>query len=724
MYRKISYFGIIFIMISGIATAADHNVIVGFKKPVGQDENDTILSHGGTPKNSFHTIHAVSARMPDNKIAEIKSDPRVAYVEDEQTYKASDEYTNSWGVQHIGSQSVHNQSINGTGVKVAILDTGIDYKHVDLKDNYKGGYNFISNNTNPMDDNIALLINSHGTHVAGIIGAEKNGIGVVGVAPNASLYAVKVLDGSGFGNTSWLISGIQWAIDNKMNIVSMSIEGPFSQALQDACDAAYNSGILLVAAAGDTNGGNVTYPAGYNSVIAVTATDLADQKAIFSPIDPKIELSAPGVNINSTIIGGGYGIESGASMAAPHVTGVAALIYSTNFSDVDGDGVRDNKDVRIILQNSAKDLGSPGKDDIYGYGLVDAQAAVLGITVVKPVLTKIIVSPSIATLNVNGTQLFNATALDQDNTPMARINISWTVSNLTVGNVSTLNAVTGTDGNVTTTFTAESVGNATVNATNGSTTGSANVIIVAMQLGNISGTKFNDINGSGARDPGEPGLANWTIVLTKPDGSNETTITNSDGTYMFSNLSVGNYIVGEVQQGWKQTAPSTGIYNVTITSAGEDVTGKDFGNFPPPPLPPPPKLGSISGFKINDINGNGKWDAGEKGISNWTIRLIGIIGNGKNAKIIRNETFTDNTGFYKFDNLSAGRYFVIEKLKKGFVSTGFPVKRIKLAQDENSVNNNFTNRPARSLDKIDGQRDIDDYEVINRDINKYKEEMD
>lgn len=384
-YRKILYFGIILMMISGIATAADHNVIVGFKKPVGQDEDNTIVSHGGIVKKNFHAINAVTATVPDNKIAELKNDPRVTYVEEEQTYKASDEYANSWGVQHIGSQTVHNQNINGAGVKVAILDTGMDYNHIDLKDNYKGGYNFAYNNANPMDDNTGQLGSSHGTHVSGIIGAEKNGIGVVGVAPNASLYAVKVLDGSGFGSTSWLISGIQWAIDNKMNIVSMSIEGPFSQALQDVSDNAYNNAsILLVAAAGNTYGGSVMYPAGFNSVIAVTATDALDQNAIFSPIGPKIELAAPGVNINSTcatsLCGSGYRILSGTSMAAPHVAGVAALIYSTNFPDVDKNGVKDNRDVRSILGNTAKDLGIVGRDNIYGYGIVDASNATLGIS--------------------------------------------------------------------------------------------------------------------------------------------------------------------------------------------------------------------------------------------------------------------------------------------------------------------------------------------------------
>jgi hypothetical protein len=113
-----------------------------------------------------------------------------------------------------------------------------------------------------------------------------------------------------------------------------------------------------------------------------------------------------------------------------------------------------------------------------------------------------------------------------------------------------------------------------------------------------------------------------------------------------------------------------------------------------------PTAGSISGYKINDTNGNGKWDAGENGISNWTTKLIGITGTGKGTKVIRKETFTDAMGFYKFDNLQAGRYIVIEKLKKGFVPTSSPVKRIKLAQNQISTNNNFTNKPIRSIQTI------------------------
>jgi hypothetical protein len=114
---------------------------------------------------------------------------------------------------------------------------------------------------------------------------------------------------------------------------------------------------------------------------------------------------------------------------------------------------------------------------------------------------------------------------------------------------------------------------------NNASTQEFEILSAPTSSGNISGVEFNDLNDNGKRDLGEPGLASWTIVLTRPDGFNETAITNLDGTYIFSNISAGNYIVGEVQQGlWKQTAPPTGTYNVTITSSEEDFTGKDFGN--------------------------------------------------------------------------------------------------------------------------------------------------
>ncbi len=222
--------------------------------------------------------------------------------------------------------------------------------------------------------------NGHGTHVAGIIAAEQNGSGVVGIAPEAELYAVRVLDGAGFGLVSWIISGIEWAVMNQMDILNFSLEGPHFLSLQDACDNAYNAGVLLVAAGGNTYGNAVRFPAAYDSVIAVTATDSNDIRSYISPIGPEVELSAPGVDIMSTVLGGSYDFLSGTSQAAPHVTGTAALFILSNQDDLNNDGILDNYDVRLKLQATAIDLGMIGVDDVYGFGLVNAAAASLPIS--------------------------------------------------------------------------------------------------------------------------------------------------------------------------------------------------------------------------------------------------------------------------------------------------------------------------------------------------------
>ncbi|UCF78700.1 MAG: S8 family serine peptidase, partial [Candidatus Eiseniibacteriota bacterium] len=236
--------------------------------------------------------------------------------------------------------------------------------------------NFISldpDNHDPCDDSS----NSHGPHVAGIIAAEHNGEGVVGVAPEASIYAIKVLDGAGFGSVSTVIAGIEWALAHGMDVASVSIQvGMHFQSLEQACNAAYDAGLLLVAAAGNTFGGDVMYPAAYDSVIGVTATNMDDLPLSLSPVGPELELAAPGAAIPSTIAGGGYGLLSGTSQAAPHVAGVAALVLSSGFEqDLNGDGTVDHRDIRLRLQETALDMGEPGLDPVYGYGLLSAGAA-------------------------------------------------------------------------------------------------------------------------------------------------------------------------------------------------------------------------------------------------------------------------------------------------------------------------------------------------------------
>ena len=209
--------------------------------------------------------------------------------------------------------------------------------------------------------------NGHGTHVAGTIAAVDNTVGVVGVAPQASLLAAKVLNRQGSGYLSDVIAGIDYCVQNGAKVVSMSLGSSSDvQALHNAVDAAYADGVLLVAAAGNDYGGAVSYPAAYDSVVAVSATDSNNNLASFSNVGPEVELAAPGVSILSTYKDGGYATLSGTSMATPHVSGVAALAIQAN-------PLMSNVEVRALLQNTADDLGAVGKDNLFGYGLVDAE---------------------------------------------------------------------------------------------------------------------------------------------------------------------------------------------------------------------------------------------------------------------------------------------------------------------------------------------------------------
>ena len=366
MYNKAVFLAVLLLALSaGPAQTAEKTFIVGFPYKPGPSEAALLHGSGGIIKRTYNLIPAMVVTLPEQASASLANNPRVAYMEPNGIFKASDEYTDSWGVSHIGAAVVHTSDNKGAGVKIAVIDSGIDSSHQDLDGNYMGGYDFVFNDTDPNDETSI----SHGTHVSGIIAAEENGIGVIGVAPEADIYAVRVLDGAGFGTLEWVIAGIEWAVDNGMNIANLSLEGPHFQSLHDACDAAYAEGVLLVAAGGNTNGGAVKYPAAYSSVIAVTATDASDAKAYFSPVGPTLELAAPGTGIFSTVRGGGYDFLSGTSQAAPHVTGIAALFFTTNPVDLNSNGIHD--EVRDMLQTSALDLGEPGPDSTFGYGLVN-----------------------------------------------------------------------------------------------------------------------------------------------------------------------------------------------------------------------------------------------------------------------------------------------------------------------------------------------------------------
>jgi subtilisin len=322
----------------------------------------------------------VTAHLTDAEIDALKNNPNVEAVENDGPVYALQQSlvvegqpspqaeTIPVGVAQIKAPLAWDCS-RGKGVKVAVVDTGIDNTHPDLAANYKGGVSFVPGET-PMDGN------SHGTHCAGTIAAAINGVGVVGVAPAASLYAVKVLANNGSGQWSWLIAGIDWCINNKMHILSMSLGGSSApSALETMCNTAFSKGLLLVAAAGNFSGsplpppaGNVSVPGKYKNVIAISAIDSSNVIAGFSCRGPEVELCAPGVNVLSTVPGGGYGTKSGTSMACPHVSGAAAVVWGAH-------RFANNVAIWNLLASTVDNLGIPGWDPLYGYGRVDVDQA-------------------------------------------------------------------------------------------------------------------------------------------------------------------------------------------------------------------------------------------------------------------------------------------------------------------------------------------------------------
>lgn len=356
------------------------DVLIGFE---GRPNESAVKAQGGSVKYNYHPfIQAIAARIPQNAINALAVNAKIAYIEPDAEVHTTGhtsnllEYQNAWGVDHIEADNVHAKNNLGLGLKICILDTGIDYNHPDLAGRFQLGKDFVNGDNDPMDDN------GHGTHVSGTAAAILNNAGVVGAAPESSLYVGKVLNNAGSGSYSDVIAGIKWCTDNNAKIISMSFGGSFhSFALRNAVDAAYNKGLLLVAAGGNSGncegtGYDVKYPARYASVMAVAATKQDDTRPCFSSTGKAIEISAPGVDIQSTWLNAGYLFASGTSMSTPHVSGSAALVWLSNESAwaslgyTNGDGSWTNIEVRTVLDKTAQDLGSLGKDTLYGHGLV------------------------------------------------------------------------------------------------------------------------------------------------------------------------------------------------------------------------------------------------------------------------------------------------------------------------------------------------------------------
>ncbi|MFZ3168388.1 MAG: S8 family serine peptidase [Candidatus Methanoperedens sp.] len=328
-------------------------------------------------------IKAISIR---DDVESIELDSEIHILEDlslstQVTQGQIDRATNA--IKQINATNAWEIGIDGTGINVSVLDTGIYAAHPDIAGRIIKGYDFVNNDNDPADDD------GHGTHVAGTVGGNGAGGTTTGVAPNVSLLIAKVCNSNGWCFNSDIVDAIQWSVENGADIISMSL-GDRSRSIPigSAIDNAVSMGVVVIAAAGNDGllgAGTINFPGGEKNVIAVGAVDSSDVIAYFSSRGPitvdgevltKPDVSAPGVNINSlSYTSSGYSgyTWSGTSMATPHVSGAAALLLQaarqlgTTLSPAQ---------IKSILENTSVDKGLAGKDNNYGAGRIDVFAAI------------------------------------------------------------------------------------------------------------------------------------------------------------------------------------------------------------------------------------------------------------------------------------------------------------------------------------------------------------
>ncbi|WP_079509070.1 S8 family peptidase [Mesobacillus jeotgali] len=278
-----------------------------------------------------------------------------------------------WNLPVIGTEQGWNITRGKEDIKIAVVDTGVDLNHPELRNRLVAGYNVIDEEAEPDDDN------GHGTHVAGIIASEtNNNEGVAGMTWFSKIMPVKAMGAKGYGTTFDIAKGIVWAVDHGADVINMSL-GNYqpSKVLEEAVQYAFEKDVVLVSAAGNDSSNQPTYPSAYPEVLSVAAVDYNGNRASFSNYGDYIDIAAPGVYIPSTYFNEQYAALSGTSMAAPHVAGLAALIKSAN-PDLKSSQIID------IIKKSAIDLGEQGKDTDYGSGLIDVNSALQEADVAKP----------------------------------------------------------------------------------------------------------------------------------------------------------------------------------------------------------------------------------------------------------------------------------------------------------------------------------------------------
>ena len=358
-------------------------LLVRFKAGVSREAQQQALDSGGLTATLVGEIEALYVQIVEVPEVQLeaalesyRANPQIAYAElDTLMSVALVPNDPFYAAQQYGPQIIQADrawdTAQGAGVVIAVVDTGVDFGHPDLQGQLRSdGYDFVNNDRDPADDH------GHGTHVSGIAAAvTNNGVGIAGIAPKAKILPVKVMDCWGSGENSAVAQGIVYAADHGAQVINLSLGGAgYSQTMQNAVDYAWAKGALVVAAAGNGNSSLPFYPAWYAHVLAVASTDSYGARAASSNFGDRIAVAAPGVGIYSTYwtaaAGSTYEAMSGTSMAAPHVAGLAALLFGKQPG-------RTNTDVRTLIERSADDLGTPGWDHFYGSGRINAYRAVI-----------------------------------------------------------------------------------------------------------------------------------------------------------------------------------------------------------------------------------------------------------------------------------------------------------------------------------------------------------
>lgn len=367
---------------SDLSTSPDTSSAVSQKATTSPDTKDVLVGYSGakpysalqaagaTIKREYKYIPVVFASVPAGNMNKLSNDPNITYVVENYTRQYCAQVLD-WGIDRIDAEVVHASGNKGAGINVVILDSGEDMSHPDLA--LAGGISVVNDDPDNYDDQ-----NGHGTHCCGIVSAEDNDFGVIGVAPDCNLYMVQISKSGPIWQDA-IMAGFDWVIgtyadsdpDNDIQIMSMSWGGLYTDPAEEAAlQTCYDLGILMFAAAGNEEG-DIIYPAKYETVAAVTAMWVDDTFAYFSNFGPEAEFIAPGRLIYSTYKMDKYRALSGTSMSCPMVAGAAALAWAANPTFT-------SHQVRQLLRDTAEDIGLPFEQQ--GYGLVDAENAVLGTT--------------------------------------------------------------------------------------------------------------------------------------------------------------------------------------------------------------------------------------------------------------------------------------------------------------------------------------------------------